>query len=194
MYGIFTYIYHTNQPNVGKYIIHGSYGQGNSPPNFLQHKPPRPSIFRKSRFARSRLRLGKISPRKRWSRRKLELWSFSGMESWPLKPWLFGGPILYTSIHPCCERWKPPFSWSNCVFFWGGKLHLILLMDAKSTTWDGKKYPANNGISTSNLPQLVSKKPDFCTINSMTGAENKLVGSFNPFEKYDRQIGSWNPK
>ena len=27
MYGIFTYIYHKNQPNVGKYTIHGSYGQ-----------------------------------------------------------------------------------------------------------------------------------------------------------------------
>ena len=26
MYGIYTYIYHTNQPNVGKYTIHGSYG------------------------------------------------------------------------------------------------------------------------------------------------------------------------
>ena len=26
MYGIFTYIYHKNQPNVGKYIIHGLYG------------------------------------------------------------------------------------------------------------------------------------------------------------------------
>ena len=26
MYGIFTYIYHTNQPNVGKYTIHGWYG------------------------------------------------------------------------------------------------------------------------------------------------------------------------
>ena len=26
MYGIFTYIHHKNQPNVGKYIIHGSYG------------------------------------------------------------------------------------------------------------------------------------------------------------------------
>ena len=25
MYGIFTYIYHKNQPNVGKYTIHGSY-------------------------------------------------------------------------------------------------------------------------------------------------------------------------
>ena len=25
-YGIFTYIYHTNQPNVGKYTIHGFYG------------------------------------------------------------------------------------------------------------------------------------------------------------------------
>ena len=24
--GIFTYIYHKNQPNVGKYTIHGSYG------------------------------------------------------------------------------------------------------------------------------------------------------------------------
>ena len=27
MYGIFTYIYHKNEPNVGKYTIHGSYGQ-----------------------------------------------------------------------------------------------------------------------------------------------------------------------
>ena len=26
MYGIYTYIYHKNQPNVGKYTIHGSYG------------------------------------------------------------------------------------------------------------------------------------------------------------------------
>ena len=26
MYGIFTYIYHKNQPNVGKYAIHGCYG------------------------------------------------------------------------------------------------------------------------------------------------------------------------
>ena len=26
MYGIFPYIYHKNQPNVGKYTIHGSYG------------------------------------------------------------------------------------------------------------------------------------------------------------------------
>ena len=26
MYGIFTYIYHKNQPNVAKYTIHGSYG------------------------------------------------------------------------------------------------------------------------------------------------------------------------
>ena len=26
MYGIFTYIYHQNQPNVGNYAIHGSYG------------------------------------------------------------------------------------------------------------------------------------------------------------------------
>ena len=26
MYGIFTYFYHKNQPNVGKYTIHGWYG------------------------------------------------------------------------------------------------------------------------------------------------------------------------
>ena len=26
MYGIITYIYHKNQPNVGKNTIHGSYG------------------------------------------------------------------------------------------------------------------------------------------------------------------------
>ena len=28
MYGVFTYIYHKHQPNVGKYIIHGSYQYG----------------------------------------------------------------------------------------------------------------------------------------------------------------------
>ena len=27
MYGIFGHIYHKNQPNVGKYTIHGSYGK-----------------------------------------------------------------------------------------------------------------------------------------------------------------------
>ena len=27
MYGTFSYIYHTNQPNVGEYTIHGWYGQ-----------------------------------------------------------------------------------------------------------------------------------------------------------------------
>jgi len=27
MYGIFTNIYHKNQPNVGEYTIHGSYGK-----------------------------------------------------------------------------------------------------------------------------------------------------------------------
>ena len=32
MYGIFTYIYHKNQPNVGKYTIHGSYGNGKNIP------------------------------------------------------------------------------------------------------------------------------------------------------------------
>ena len=26
IYGIFTYIYHRNQPNVGKYTVHGCYG------------------------------------------------------------------------------------------------------------------------------------------------------------------------
>ena len=34
MYGIFTYIYHKNQPNVGKYTIHGWYGKWNC----LSHK------------------------------------------------------------------------------------------------------------------------------------------------------------
>ena len=29
MYGIFTHIYHTHHPNVGKYTTHGSYGYMN---------------------------------------------------------------------------------------------------------------------------------------------------------------------
>ena len=33
MYGIFSYIYHKNQPNVGKYTIHGFYGVGTFPPD-----------------------------------------------------------------------------------------------------------------------------------------------------------------
>ena len=33
MYGIFTYIYHKNQPNVGKYTIHGWYGTDNRAPS-----------------------------------------------------------------------------------------------------------------------------------------------------------------
>ena len=32
MYGIFTYIYHENQPNVGKYTVHGWYGIDNGIP------------------------------------------------------------------------------------------------------------------------------------------------------------------
>ena len=37
MYGIFTYIYHINQPNVGKYTIHGSLGSGH--PVAPNHNP-----------------------------------------------------------------------------------------------------------------------------------------------------------
>ena len=43
MYGIFTYIYHTNQLNVGKYTIHGSYGildEIQSPPKRIPWGPP----------------------------------------------------------------------------------------------------------------------------------------------------------
>ena len=40
-YGIFTYIYHKNQPNVGKYTIHGGYGvQQASLPFYLSPRPP----------------------------------------------------------------------------------------------------------------------------------------------------------
>ena len=45
MYGIFTYIYHKNQPNVGKYTIHGSYGfrgGGDSPKLPLRFQPSNP--------------------------------------------------------------------------------------------------------------------------------------------------------
>ena len=41
MYAIFTYIYHKNQPNVGKYTIHGWYGNcdPSSGPVFKFHVP-----------------------------------------------------------------------------------------------------------------------------------------------------------
>ena len=45
MYGIFTYIYHKNQPNVGKYAIHGSYGNRKS---HRRNTPGRAPIFQVS--------------------------------------------------------------------------------------------------------------------------------------------------
>jgi len=42
MYGIFTYSYHKNQLNVGKYTIHGWYGSGK-----LNPKNPDPDPSRK---------------------------------------------------------------------------------------------------------------------------------------------------
>ena len=36
MYGIFAYIYHENQPNVGKYTLHGWYGITKKPTNRLK--------------------------------------------------------------------------------------------------------------------------------------------------------------
>ena len=42
MYGIFTYIYHKNQLNVGKDTIHGCYGIGANPTNLsILFKVPR---------------------------------------------------------------------------------------------------------------------------------------------------------
>ena len=38
MYGIFTYIYHKNQPNVGEYTKHGSYGKHNTAFYMKKHK------------------------------------------------------------------------------------------------------------------------------------------------------------
>ena len=38
MYGIFTYIYPKNQPNVGKYAIHGASGYGIAPELIVNHK------------------------------------------------------------------------------------------------------------------------------------------------------------
>ena len=48
MYGIFAYIYHTNQLNVGKYTIHGSYGKGNifvPPDGFAFYNPSTPNTL-----------------------------------------------------------------------------------------------------------------------------------------------------
>ena len=59
MYGIFTYIYHKNQPNVGKYTIHGSYGI-NRTMTSIQHvdnKKPLRSLRRWRRLYRAPLRV-----------------------------------------------------------------------------------------------------------------------------------------
>ena len=43
MYGIFTYIYPKNDPNVGKYSIHGAYGHGEFPWGFSMRPSPSPA-------------------------------------------------------------------------------------------------------------------------------------------------------
>ena len=45
MYGIFSYIYHKNQPNVGKYTIRGSYGFSNHQGGFVLEKSTITSCF-----------------------------------------------------------------------------------------------------------------------------------------------------
>ena len=69
MYGIFTYIYHKNQPNVGKYTTHGCYGivmlvfRGVTPPLAMPKlpmattsKPPRRPLLRTSSVTKPRTR------------------------------------------------------------------------------------------------------------------------------------------
>ena len=48
MYGIFTYIYHENQPNVGKYTIHGSYGRDSGQQKFEARFVFREGVFHES--------------------------------------------------------------------------------------------------------------------------------------------------
>jgi len=63
MYGVFSYIYHKNQPNVGKYTIHGSYGFG-----WVYHSPratgPRPTLisFKKAQAVERRLGKATLPP------------------------------------------------------------------------------------------------------------------------------------
>ena len=45
MYGIFAYIYHKNQPNVGKYTIHGSSGVVSGQTLYRLHLPNSPLLF-----------------------------------------------------------------------------------------------------------------------------------------------------
>ena len=58
MYGIFAYIYHKNQPNVGKYTIHGWYGF--LPPELFKQGPPKNNhlggFFDAPEFGRQKLR------------------------------------------------------------------------------------------------------------------------------------------
>ena len=40
MYGIFTYIYHNNQPNAGEYTIHGCFVQQPAAPGLVPYAAP----------------------------------------------------------------------------------------------------------------------------------------------------------
>ena len=58
MYGIFTYVYHKNQPNVDKYTIHGWYGlyhtvHSNTTATFILDASPQPQASESPSFAAS---------------------------------------------------------------------------------------------------------------------------------------------
>ena len=60
MYGIFANIYHKNQPNAGKYTIHGWYGKGSkTSPSTKKHLIPLPETNRKKTWQISRAPQGK---------------------------------------------------------------------------------------------------------------------------------------
>ena len=129
MYGIFPYIYHKNQPNVGKYTIHGWYGYENMTifclqirigascvhscrwvhPSAIIHDAP--SSLRLGHLFKFHLRSsceGLVGPKKRTTKIP---WNRMNQERWYCSRWWFQIFFIFISIWGWLPFWLIFFNW-----------------------------------------------------------------------------------
>ena len=141
MYGIITYIYHTNQPNVGTYTIHGSYG-------LLNHHLGVPN--RRELVA---MKLAQILPFKKTPTRGNQAPKLDSESTPPTKPSLVR--VTSTSKYlPVQVRWWWWWWWWWWCCCWWRNPTITTRMGKKTlySKWD--ELPISTGL------------PDFWTINS----------------------------
>ena len=128
MYGIFTYNYHKNRPNVGKYTIHGSYGLGCQRYWNPRNARPSPLLWRPGGLEGSP---SGILSAKIWRAKKISMWvgfpsnqgfSYSKWSFWGVKwryhhlrkhPCIFGGNEMEIHFLNLPSQEIPPKNWSG---------------------------------------------------------------------------------